>query len=438
MNLKNIGLIVVGFVMGVFVMLQVFVLVEQIVMVLFFFDQFCLFVEVFGQIKCEYVELVDDKKLLMVVIKGMVLSFDLYLLFFDKIDYDELQEQMKGCFVGFGIEILQEDGFVKVILLIEDIFVFCVGICLGDLIMCINDKLVCGMMFDKVVKQMCGELGIKVMLMIFCKSDDCMFLVMVMCVIIKVQSVKMKMFDLGYVYVCIMSFQECMMFDFVQKLQDIVCQQLNLKGFIFDLCNNGGGLLQSVVGVVGVFLLFDLVVVLINGQIFDLKQVYCDMYDNYCLLFFDGDLLKNLLLIFKIVLMIVLMNVYLVFVLEIVVGVLQDLKCVQIMGKMMFGKGLVQMVCLMMVDIVLCLIIVYYYMLSGCLIQNKGIMLDVLVDQYVDGDLDDVFVMCEVDYMNYFVNMQDLNEKKEQEECEQCWMDQLCIFEEQNDKKMLE
>lgn len=131
---------------------------------------------------------------------------------------------MKGCFVGFGIEILQEDGFVKVILLIEDIFVFCVGICLGDLIMCINDKLVCGMMFDKVVKQMCGELGIKVMLMIFCKSDDCMFLVMVMCVIIKVQSVKMKMFDLGYVYVCIMSFQECMMFDFVQKLQDIVCQ----------------------------------------------------------------------------------------------------------------------------------------------------------------------------------------------------------------------
>lgn len=162
------------------------------------------------------------------------------------------------------------------------------------------------------------------------------------------------------------------------------------------------------------------------------------MYDNYCLLFFDGDLLKNLLLIFKIVLMIVLMNVYLVFVLEIVVGVLQDLKCVQIMGKMMFGKGLVQMVCLMMVDIVLCLIIVYYYMLSGCFIQNKGIMLDVLVDQYVDGDLDDVFVMCEVDYMNYFVNMQDLNEKKEQEECEQCWMDQLCIFEEQNDKKMLE
>ena len=131
-----------------------------------------MFAEVFGQIKHEYVEPVDDKKLLTAAIKGMVSSLDPHSSYLDKTDYEELQEQTKGRFAGLGIEISSEDGLIKVISPIEDTPAFRAGIRPGDLITRINDKPVRGMTLDKAVKQMRGDPGTKVTLTIFRKTDD--------------------------------------------------------------------------------------------------------------------------------------------------------------------------------------------------------------------------------------------------------------------------
>ena len=119
MKLKNIGLIAAGLATGVFATLQVSASAEQTATAPLPLDQLRLFAEVFGQIKREYVEPVDDKKLLTAAIKGMVSSLDPHSSFLDKTDYDELQEQTKGRFAGLGIEISQEDGLVKVISRVE-------------------------------------------------------------------------------------------------------------------------------------------------------------------------------------------------------------------------------------------------------------------------------------------------------------------------------
>ncbi|KVK84768.1 S41 family peptidase [Burkholderia sp. MSMB1498] len=438
MKLKNIGLIAAGLATGVFATLQISASAQQAVTTAAAplpLDQLRLFAEVFGQIKREYVEPVDDKKLLTAAIKGMVSSLDPHSSYLDKTDYQELQEQTKGRFAGLGIEISQEDGLVKVISPIEDTPAFRAGIRPGDLITRINDRPVRGMTLDKAVKQMRGEPGTKVTLTIFRKSDDRTFPVTVTRAVIRVQSVKMKLLDPGYAYIRITSFQERTTPDLAAKLQDIARQQPNLKGLILDLRNNGGGLLQSAVGVAGAFLPPDSVVVSTNGQIPDSKQIYRDNYENYRLPSFDSDPLKNLPAVFKTVPMVVLTNAYSASASEIVAGALQDSHRAVIMGKATFGKGSVQTVRPMTADSALRLTTAYYYTPSGRSIQNKGILPDVPVDQFADGDPDDVLVTREVDYTNHLANTQDPNEKKELEDREQRRMEQLRILEEQNDKK---
>ncbi|HLX01811.1 MAG TPA: S41 family peptidase [Trinickia sp.] len=434
-KLKNIGLIAAGLATGVFATLQLSASAQQAASAPLPLDQLRLFAEVFGQIKHDYVEPVDDKKLLTAAIKGMVSSLDPHSSYLDKTDYEELQEQTKGRFAGLGIEISQEDGLIKVISPIEDTPAFRAGIRPGDLITRINDKPVRGMTLDQAVKQMRGDPGTKVTLTIFRKSDDRTFPVTVTRAIIKVQSVKMKILAPGYAYIRITSFQERTVPDLAAKLEDVARQQPNLKGLVIDLRNNGGGLLQSAVGVAGAFLPPDSVVVSTNGQIPDSKEIYRDTYDNYRLPSFDSDPLKGLPATFKTVPMVVLTNAYSASASEIVAGALQDQHRALIMGKTTFGKGSVQTVRPLTADTALRLTTAYYYTPSGRSIQNKGIRPDIAVDQYADGDPDDALVTREVDYSNHLANTQDPNEKKEEEEREQQRMLQLQQLEEQNDKK---
>ena len=343
-NLKNIGLIAAGLATGALATLQLSASAQQAATAPLPLDQLRLFAEVFGQIKHEYVEPVDDKKLLTAAIKGMVSSLDPHSSYLDKTDYEELQEQTKGRFAGLGIEISSEDGLIKVISPIEDTPAFRAGIRPGDLITRINDKPVRGMTLDKAVKQMRGEPGTKVTLTIFRKTDDRTFPITVTRALIRVQSVKMKVPEPGYGYIRITSFQERTVPDLAAKLQDLARQQPDLKGLVLDLRNNGGGLLQSAVGVAGAFLPDNAVVVSTNGQIADAKQTFRDTYDNYRLPSFDSDPLKNLPAIFKKVPMVVLTNAYSASASEIVAGALQDHHRALIVGKTTFGKGSVQTV----------------------------------------------------------------------------------------------
>jgi len=167
----------------------------------------------------------------------------------------------------------------------------------------------------------------------------------------------------------------------------------------------------------------------------DAKRTYKATFANYRLSNFDSDPLVGLDPEFKTVPIIVLTNAYTASASEIVAGALQDHHRAKTMGKTTFGKGSVQTVRPMTADTALRLTTAYYYTPSGRSIQNKGITPDVPVDQYADGDPDDVLVTREVDYTNHLANTQDPNEKKEQEEREQRRMDQLRVLEEQNDKK---
>ncbi|KAG0162277.1 hypothetical protein DFQ30_002423 [Apophysomyces sp. BC1015] len=425
-TLKNAGLIAAGLATGMFATLQFSASAETSATAPLPLGQLRLFAEVFGQIKHEYVEPVDDKKLLTAAIKGMVSSLDPHSSYLDKTDYQELQEQTKGRFAGLGIEISQEDGLVKVISPIEDTPAFRAGLRPGDLITRVNDKPVRGMTLDQAVKRMRGEPA---------PSNERTFPVTVTRAVIKVQSVKAKIVQPGYAWVRITSFQERTVPDLAAKLADIARQQPRLKGVILDLRNNGGGLLQSAVGVAGAFLPPDSVVVSTNGQIPDAKQTYRDTFDNYRLSTFDNDPLKGLPAIYKTVPIVVLVNAYSASASEIVSGALQDQHRALIMGKTTFGKGSVQTVRPMTADTALRLTTAYYYTPSGRSIQNKGIRPDIPVDQFADGDPDDALVTREVDYSNHLANTQDPNEKAEQEKRERARLDQLRQIEEQNSKK---
>ncbi|UDG82543.1 S41 family peptidase [Candidatus Vallotia cooleyia] len=437
-TLKNAGLIAAGLAAGMFITLQFSASAKTSVAASLPSDQLQLLAEVFNQIKHEYVEPVNDKELLTAAIKGMVSSLDPHSSYLDKIDYQELQEQTQGRFAGLGIEILQEDGFIKVISPIEDTPAFHAGIRPGDLIMRVNDKPVRGMTLDRVVRSMRGVPDTKVTLTIYRKSDERTFPVTISRAVITVKSVKAKIVQPNYAWVRITSFQERTVPDLATQLTDIARQQPGLKGLILDLRNNGGGLLQSAIGVAGAFLPLNSVVVSTNGQINEAKKIYRDTFSNYRLSTFSDNPLKNLNSIYKTVPMVVLVNAYSASASEIVSGALQDQHRALIMGEITFGKGSVQTVRPITENTALRLTTAYYYTPNGRSIQNKGISPDIPVDRFIEGDSNHSLVTREIDYSNHLANTQDPNEKAEQEKREKNRLDQLRHLEEQNSRDISE
>ncbi len=365
---------------------------------------------VFGQIKRDYVEPVDDKRLLTDAIKGMVSGLDPHSSFLDKKDFAEMQEHTQGKFAGLGIEITSEDGVVKVLNPIEDTPAARAGIQSGDLITRLDDKPVRGMTLDQAVRRMRGEPGTKITLTIFRKSEDRTFPITITRAEIKVQSVKAKFLDNGVAYVRITSFQERTIPDLAKKLNDLSAQNGQIKGLVLDLRNNGGGLLQGAVGVSAAFLPSDALVVSTKGQSEDAKQLFTANFNNYRLSE-NKDVFAELPQVFKKVPMVVLVNAFSASASEIVAGALQDHKRATIMGKTTFGKGSVQTVRPLSADSALKLTTAYYYTPSGKSIQAFGVKPDIPVDQNAEGDPDDALITREVDSEKHLKNKQSSEEK---------------------------
>jgi carboxyl-terminal processing protease len=341
---------------------------------------------VFGMIKTDYVEPVDEKKLISNAISGMVSGLDPHSEYFDKKSFKEFREGTSGKFVGVGIEITQEDGLVKVVSPIEGTPAYRAGIKPNDLITKIDDTAVKGLSLSDAVKKMRGQPNTKVTLTIFRKDESRTFVVTITREEIQTQSVRGRVVEPGYAWIRLSQFQDRTVDDFARKVTEIYKQDPNLKGLVLDLRNDPGGLLDSAVAISAAFLPDNVTVVSTKGQLPESNFTYKaapEFYQRRS----GADPLKGLPAALKTVPLVVLVNEGTASASEIVSGALQDYKRATIMGSQTFGKGSVQTVRPLGPDTGLKLTTARYYTPSGRSIQAKGIVPDVLVDETEKGNL---------------------------------------------------
>ena len=353
---------------------------------------------VFGMVKSNYVEAVDDKKLITDAIVGMVSSLDPHSQYLDKKSLKEFNEGTTGKFVGVGIEIAMEEGLVKVVSPIEGSPAFRAGLKSGDLISKIDDTPVKGLTLNEAVKRMRGEPNTKVLLTIFRKSENRSFPVTITRDEIRTQSVRGKLLEPGYGWIRVSQFQERTVEDFARKAEEIYKEDPQLKGLVLDLRNDPGGYLDAAVALSAAFLPENVIVVSANGQLAESKFIYKAAPEFYQRrggadpLRRLNDVTKG---IYKRLPLVVLVNEGSASASEIVAGALQDHKRATLMGNQTFGKGSVQTaVCLdpsFRMDncpsAALKLTTSRYYTPSGKSIQAKGIVPDIMVDETEEGNL---------------------------------------------------
>ena len=343
---------------------------------------------VFSMIKSDYVETTDDKKLISDAISGMVANLDPHSQYFDKKSFKEFREGTTGRFVGVGIEISQEDGFVKVVSPIEGSPADRAGIKSGDLITKVDDKSLKGLPLNDAVMMMRGEPRTKVVLTIQRKSENRSFPVTIIREEIKTVSVKSKMMEPGWGWIRLSNFQERTVDDMARKLEELYKQDVNLKGLVLDLRNDPGGLLDAAVAVSAAFLPENVMVVSTNGQLSESKFIYKAAPEFY-MRRGSTDPIQQLTVntkgIYKKIPMVVLVNEGSASASEIVAGALQDHKRAIVMGSQTFGKGSVQTVRPLGADTALKITTARYYTPSGKSIQAKGIVPEVWVDETAEG-----------------------------------------------------
>ena len=341
-------------------------------------DELRAFAEVFGAIKSNYVEPVEDKKLITEAISGMLTGLDPHSAYLDQDAFKELQVGTQGEFGGLGIEVGMEEGFVKVVSPIEDTPAFRAGLKPGDFIIKIDDAAVKGMSLNDAVKRMRGKPKTSIRLTIMRKGEAKPFEVTLIRDVIRVQSVKSKMIEPGYGWVRISQFQEHTGENLVKHIEGLY-KSGPLKGLILDLRNDPGGLLNGAVGISSAFLPPRAAVVSTDGRTEDAKRKFIAAPEDY-LRGNRDDYLKNLPVAIKTVPMVVLINGGSASASEIVAGALQDHKRATLIGTQTFGKGSVQTILPLGNNTAIKLTTARYYTPSGRSIQAKGITPDIVVE----------------------------------------------------------
>ncbi|MDQ3186744.1 MAG: S41 family peptidase, partial [Pseudomonadota bacterium] len=231
------------------------------------------FTEVFGRIKSDYVEPVEDKKLITEAINGMLTGLDPHSAYLDTDAFKELQIGTQGEFGGLGIEVSMEDGFVKVISPIEDTPAFRAGIKPGDLIIKLDDTAVKGLSLTDAIKRMRGKPNTPIALTILRKGEPKPMVFTLVRAVIKIQSVKAKLLEPGYAYVRITQFQEQTGENLVKAIEKLFKEStIPMKGLVLDLRNDPGGLLNGAVAVSAAFLPANSLVVYTDGRTDDAKM----------------------------------------------------------------------------------------------------------------------------------------------------------------------
>jgi len=409
-KLKVVGLLAVGAVAGALATMQLTAVARSSLAPLPL-EELQQFAAVFGMIKTDYVEPVDEKKLISDAISGMVSGLDPHSQYFDKKSFKEFREATGGKFVGIGIEMGMEDGLVKVVSPIEGSPAFRAGLKSGDLITRIDDTPVKGLSVDQAVKRMRGDPNTKVVLTVFRKSESRTFPVTIVREEIRMQSVRTKMIAPGYGWIRVSQFQDRTVDDFARKLGELYQQDPNLKGLVLDLRNDPGGLLDGAVAIAAAFMPADAVVVSTNGQLADSRATFRASPEYYARRG-SNDPLKKLPAALKTVPLVVLVNEGSASASEIVAGALQDSKRATILGAQTFGKGSVQTVRPLSADTALKITTARYYTPSGRSIQSRGIVPDVFLDETAEGN---VFAALRVREADLDKHLLGADEKKDPE-----------------------
>jgi carboxyl-terminal processing protease len=381
-KLQQAGLVALGAALGVAASLHFSAVADrQISSLQLPVDDLRLFSEVFGRIKSDYVEPVEDKKLLKEAINGMLTGLDPHSAFLDQDAYRDLQVGTQGEFGGLGIEVGAEDGFVKVVAPIEDTPAYRAGVKAGDLIIKLDEQSLKGISLSEAVKKMRGKPNTEVKLTILRKDEPQPLEFVLRRDVIRVKSVKARMLEPGYGLIRITQFQEHTGENLVAAVNDLYkISGGDIKGLVLDLRLNPGGLLNSAVAVSAAFLPRNALVVYTDGRTDDAKMRLMASKENYVRGAFKEDYLSKLPAAAKTVPLVVLVNGASASASEIVAGALQDHKRATVIGTQTFGKGSVQTILPLPNNQAVKLTTARYYTPGGRSIQAKGIAPDIVVE----------------------------------------------------------
>jgi carboxyl-terminal processing protease len=337
------------------------------------YRQLNLFGDVFERVRSDYVEKPDDSKLVESAISGMLTGLDPHSSYMDAKSFKDMQVQTRGEFGGLGIEVTMEDGLIKVVSPIDDTPASKAGIQANDIITNLDDEAVQGLTLNQAVDKMRGPVNTKIKLKIVRKGQDNPIEVTLTRDNIRVRSVRARVEgdDIGYIRIT--TFNEQTTEGLKREIASLTKQigEDKLKGFILDLRNNPGGLLEEAVTVSDAFLE--------RGEIVSTRGRNAE--ETQRRVAHAGDLTKGKKLI-------VLINGGSASASEIVAGALQDHKRATLVGTRSFGKGSVQTIIpLGSGNGALRLTTARYYTPSGKSIQAKGITPDIEVLQDVPDEL---------------------------------------------------
>jgi carboxyl-terminal processing protease len=336
------------------------------------YRQLNLFGDVFERVRSDYVEKPDDGKLIDSAINGMLTGLDPHSSYMDPKSFKDMQIQTRGEFGGLGIEVTMEDGLVKVVAPIDDTPAHKAGVLAGDIITHLDDEPVQGLTLNQAVEKMRGPVNTKIRLKIMRKNVDKPTEVTIVRDIIRVRSVRSRIESDEVAYVRVTQFNEQTTDGVKKALSDMQSQMGDkLKGFVLDLRNNPGGLLDQAISVSDAFLE--------KGEIVSTRGRNAEETQRFNAR--AGDLSKTRPII-------VLINGGSASASEIVAGALQDHKRATVIGTRSFGKGSVQTIIpLGSGNGALRLTTARYFTPSGRSIQAKGISPDIEVLQDVPEDM---------------------------------------------------
>lgn len=327
------------------------------------YKQLNLFGEVFERIRTQYVEELSDKDIIEHALNGMLASLDPHSSYMNEESFNDMKIETKGAFGGLGIEVTMDSGLVKVVAPIDDTPAFRAGMLAGDYIVKIDNEPVMGLNLDEAVEKLRGKVGSTIDLEIRREGVEGAIELTLTRDIIKIQSVRHRV-EGNTGYIRITTFNQNAGSGLKEAIEDIK-KQLGDKliGYVLDLRNNPGGLLDQAIEVSDSFLE--------SGEIVSTRGRYEEdtERDNST----PGDLADGLPIV-------VLINGGSASASEIVAGALQDHKRAIIMGTKSFGKGSVQTVIPLPGNGAMRLTTSRYYTPSGRSIQAKGIDPDILVE----------------------------------------------------------